>query len=232
MISKILGIIPARSGSKGVPDKNIRLLGSKPLIFHTIDVAKTSTYVDDLVVTTDSKKYASILNKEEITVLMRPAELAQDNTPMMPVIHDVINRQRNEYKYILLLQPTTPFRTVGDIDGAIKLLINSNADSVISVYKVEDTHPSRMYTIEKGKLVSFYDEPSNMLRQSLPVVYHRNGAIYACRTDFIMKKNIFVSSNTLPYEMPRNRSVNIDDEFDFKLAEYLIDIENQVIVEE
>lgn len=222
----VLSIIPARGGSKGVPRKNLRLVGGKPLIAWSVLAAKASRYAAHCYVSTEDAEIAEVARAWGAEVMARPAELAGDRTPMAEVIRHAVqvgeaNRDR-PYDYVLLLQPTAPMRQAGDIDGALEILIQSNADSVVSVYRVEDAHPARMYLIQEGVLEPFCTEPPGALRQDLPAVYHRNGAIYACTRRLIVEEGRLLGGRLLPYIMPKSRSVNIDDLQDLIIADCLM----------
>jgi CMP-N,N'-diacetyllegionaminic acid synthase len=224
-IRRTLGIIPARGGSKGVVHKNIRLVGGKPLIAYSIQAAKESRLVTDYVVSTDDDEIAALADQLGARVEMRPVELAADDTPMLPVIQQVIGKLRESddpFEYAVLLQPTAPLRTGADVDTALEMLFTTGADSVVSVYQVIDAHPARMYRIRDNLLVPYAPEPSNRLRQRLPPVYLRNGAIYAFRCGLIDEQGTLIGANTRPYIMPRERSINIDEEFDLYIADLLL----------
>lgn len=218
---RILGIIPARGGSKGVPRKNVRILGGKPLICHSIDAAKQSKRITHFLVSTDDPEITNIAKSWGAEVLPRPAELAQDTTPMPEVIHHVLRECGAGFDIILLLQPTCPQRTAEDIDAALVAFKDSQAQSVMSVYQVEDHHPARMYQLESGRLTPLFPEWIAARRQDLPAIYHRNGAIYACRVDHFKRTGYLWDERPVPYVMPRERSLNIDDPFDFEIAEFI-----------
>ncbi len=222
-----VGIIPARKGSKGVERKNVRNLGNFPLIHYTICCAKKSKKLNSIYVTTNDEKVKNLSKKMECLVIDRPENLAQDNTPMLPVIkHAIAQIEKNIEKAIdivSLLQPTVPFRSPEDVDIAIAKLISTSADSVIGVVQVFDHHPMRMYRIIDGFLSPYSREPEEgYLRQKLPPVYLRNGAIYTFWRDLILKENSMFGNNILPYIMPPERSINIDAETDFIFAEAIL----------
>ena len=218
---KVFALIPARGGSKGVVRKNVRLLGERPLIAHTIAAAQKSQTVTRFLTSTDDDEIAAVAQAYGSLVLRRPPELAADDTPMIPVILHALDYWEESPDYFVLLQPTTPQRTAADIDAAVQLLHETGADSVVSVYQVEDHHPTRMYVLENGRLHPYATEPTSRLRQALTAVYHRNGAIYACRPQLLRDHNTLIGPDTRPYLMPRARSLNIDDEMDFAFAEFL-----------
>lgn len=220
---RALAIIPARGGSKGVPRKNIRPLAGRPLIAYTIAAARASQLLTAIVVSTDDDEIAAVAAAEGAPVLKRPPELAADETPMIPVVHHVLRTLpiAASCNVIVILQPTTPLRRGEDIDAALTILRDTHADSVVSVYRVADHHPARMYRLENERLVPYDAEHGFAVRQGLPAVFHRNGAIYACRTELAREKNTLVGGDIRPYLMPRERSVNIDDDLDFRFAEFL-----------
>lgn len=228
VIGKTLCVIPARGGSKGVPHKNIRKLGGKPLIVWSVDVALQAPIITDVVVSTDDKEIARIAKEAgAIVPFMRPADLATDNSPTIPVLQHALlemEKLRNtSYDAVLLLEPTSPLRTSKDVESAIRLFYTSDCDSVISVYKLTHTHPIQIKKIVDDKLVPFsFDETEGIRRQDLkPDAYVRNGALYVTGKETLLAGSIRGNS-CCPYIMPQERSVNIDDELDFIIAESLI----------
>ncbi|MCZ7574935.1 MAG: acylneuraminate cytidylyltransferase family protein [Ardenticatenaceae bacterium] len=223
---RTLGVIPARGGSKGIPGKNIRLLAGKPLIAYTIEAARESQLLTRFVVSTDDKEIAAVAKAWGAPVLMRPSELAADDTPMAPVVQHVLSTLRStegDYDYIVLLQPTAPLRTGNDIDGALSLLQASSADSVISLYQVEQGHPYYMYTVENDQPKPLMIVPPGVTRrQQFPAIYVRNGAIYAVKRDILLEQHSFFGARTQAYIMPFLRSINIDTETDLLFAEFLL----------
>ena len=221
-----LGIIPARGGSKGVLRKNIRLVAGQPLIAYSIQAAQASQVLTHCVISTEDGEIASIARALGAEVLPRPTELAGDITPMLPVVRDVFStletRLGTRFEYGVLLQPTAPMRTAADINAAVTILRETSADSVVSVYRVYDHHPARMYRMENERLIPLENEPVGRLRQDLPAVYHRNGAIYAFRRGLIDEIENLIGPDTRPYIMPEERSINIDNETDLLLADLLL----------
>ena len=222
---KVLGIIPARGGSKSVPRKNIQQLAGIPLIAHTIRSAKESKRLTHFLVSTDDKEIADVSARAGAPVLMRPAELGQDETPMPPVLLHALDeeaRQGRHYDIVLLLQPTCPLRRGSEIDAALDLLETEQADVVISVYQVSDAHPARMYYLRDSRLSPLAPQWEMANRQVLPPVYHRNGVIYAARVSVFRKKKTFYVHNAVPFVMPKESAVNIDDPLDLKFAEMML----------
>ena len=224
---RVLGIIPARGGSKGLPGKNIKLLNGIPLIAYTIKEALNSN-LEECIVSTDSDEIAQIARNFGGKVpFLRPAEFATDQASSVDVVLHALDFMREhegkEYDAIMLLQPTTPFRDSEDINEAINILLNSDADSVISVTNVGGSHPARMKFIADGNLIDppFVEAFEGQNRQELPPMYIRNGGIYLTRIDTI-KKGSFKGNISKALVMPEKKSVNIDNIDDFEFAEWLM----------
>ena len=228
MKERVLGVIPARGGSKTIPRKNIRDLLGIPLIAYTIREALKAKTLTRLIVSSEDSEILAVARKYGAeTPFVRPRELATDDSLTIDVvIHAITTVEEQEgtkYNYVVVLQPTTPLRTAEDIDTAVMKLIESGADSVISIVNVGAIHPYRMKTIVNGLLVDYADEEiENMPRQKLPPVYIRNGSIYATKRDVLVEERTFKGKTCIPYEMPEERSVNIDNKFDLMLAESLL----------
>lgn len=226
---KVLAIIPARGGSKGVPDKNIRIVAGKPLIAYAIECAQESRLINRIVVSTDSPIIAQTASDYGAEVLMRPSELAQDETPMPPVLLHVLQTlQENgeNYDLVVLLQVTSPIRTGQDLDNVVEMFaFTPDLDAVISVVPMDDVHPARMYTLDEGQWMNPYIESGEEARrQDLPVVYYRNGCIYAIRPEILKDKKSLMVKNKKAYIMPAKWLANIDDERDVIIAEALINM--------
>ncbi len=224
---KILGIIPARGGSKGLPGKNIKLLNGIPLIAYTIKEALNSK-LDTCIVSTDSEEIAQVARNYGGNVpFLRPTEFATDEASSVDVVLHAIDfmkvNHNQEYDAIMLLQPTTPFRNSEDINQAIDILMSSQADSVISVTDVGGTHPARMKFIVDGNLIDppFVEAFEGQNRQELKPMFIRNGGIYLTRID-VIKGGSFKGTISKALVMPQKRSVNIDDIDDFEFAEWLL----------
>jgi len=220
---KVLAVITARGGSKGLPGKNIIDLGGKPLIQYSIDAAKRALLVDRVVVSTDDEEIARVSKRCGAEVpFIRPQELAGDTSAHIPVVqHAVQHLIDNEgYKpdYVLLLQPTSPFRTAEDIDAAIKIAIKSGAGSIMGVMEVEQ-HPFKLSVIEEQSLKQAFEIPEGYLRrQDFPTYYWENGAIYLVKTQCLMDDSTLKTTDCKPYVMSREHSLDIDDEFDLLTA--------------
>ena len=231
---KILGIITARGGSKGIPGKNIKELAGKPLIAHTIEAAKKSGIFDRVIVSTDNAAIAEVARAYDCEVpFLRPAELAKDSTPHIPVLqHAVIFlKERENYipGYVMILQPTAPLRTATHIREAAALLEASGADSVVSVSEVAGHyHPRWQFTIDdSNRLTIFTGEPFARIvrrRQDFSKTYTRNGAIYVCKTELLFDpvEPNFYGDHVAAYIMKPEESVNIDTMEDWKEAERIL----------
>lgn len=236
-MTTILAIIPARGGSKGIPNKNIAELAGKPLIGWTINNAKSSVNIDRVIVTTDSEKIADIARKFGAEVpFLRPKELAQDDTPgIKPILHvlDWLEEEENySPDYVMVLQPTSPLRITKDIETVISIALEHQADSVVSVSHT-DRHPYWMKTItEDGYLEDWLPSQENSKRrQELPSVYALNGAIYLAKTKLILEKNSFYDNRTFPYVMPTERALDIDTPWDLHLANLILKDRMEILEE-
>ncbi|ABR56003.1 acylneuraminate cytidylyltransferase [Methanococcus aeolicus Nankai-3] len=227
MKNKILALIPARGGSKGLPRKNIKPLLGKPLIAWTIEQAKNSKYVDKVVVSTDDEEIAEISRKYGAEVpFLRPKELARDDSPTIDTIMHATNwfEERGEiFDIIVLLQPTSPLKTTEDIDNAIELFLNNkNALSLVSV-KENEHPPFWSFKIENDYIKPLFgNEYINKRRQELPKCHIPNGAIFISYIKVLKEYRTFYTPKTISYIMPPERSVDIDNEFDFLLAEFIL----------
>lgn len=222
---KILALIPARGGSKGIKDKNIKLLHGRPLIAYSIDCGLQSKYVDSVVVTTDSEKIAEISRQYGARVpFMRPAEYAQDtSTTLVAVLHAVnaLKEMGETYDALLLLQPTQPLRTSEDVDKAIEVYFANGEADLISVSPVSE-HPVLMRTIgEDGRLRPLLDRAITIRRQDMPPCYRLDGCIYINNIKNLNESTNF-AANSVSYIMEHSHSVDIDDLADFYLAEYYL----------
>jgi CMP-N,N'-diacetyllegionaminic acid synthase len=227
---KVLVVIPARGGSKGVPRKNIRLVGGKPLIAYTIEPAlAVRDRLHRLIVSTDDTEIAAVATRYGAEApFLRPADLGGDKVPMVPVLQHAV-RVIEEMDgilldWVLLLQPTCPFRAPEDILATLDLASAGGCDSVISVVRVLAHHPILMKKIEDDQLLPFVIEEKEGTRRQdyTPPAYMRNGSIYLTRRDNLMENNSIWGKVIRPYIMPEERSVNVDSEMDMKLVEFMI----------
>jgi len=222
---RIVGIIPARAGSKGLPDKNIRLLCGKPLIYYTITAALAARSIEKVIVSTDSDRIAEIAKSYGAEVpFLRPAELAGDDTARLPVVRHAAMFLAESQKYqpdiFVTLQPTSPLRRAEHIDAAVEILNNTQADAVMSVCEAEHS-PYWMRRIEGGgRLVPILPDSNQYTRrQDLPPVYRINGAVYVETYSSVFNETSRSEGNIHALVMDRVDSIDIDEEIDFKVAE-------------
>jgi CMP-N-acetylneuraminic acid synthetase len=224
----ILGIIPARGGSKRIPNKNIVPLAGKPLISYTILAAQNSRLLTDCLISTDSSKIAKVAARYGGKVpFMRPRSLATDTASTYDVVIHALRRFEKtsawRVKAVLLLQPTAPLRNAHDIDTCIRLLErNPGTDSVVSFYEAGAEHPNYMYVRRGSSLLPLFSAKTSRRRQDFEVVLVRNGVLYLTRREAILRQGSMIGRRIVPYLMPRERSVNIDEPADLRWAELLL----------
>ncbi|OUU29742.1 MAG: hypothetical protein CBB97_02110 [Candidatus Endolissoclinum sp. TMED37] len=219
---KVLGVITARGGSVRLPKKNILNFSGKPLIAYTIEQAKKSNYLDNIICSTDSKEIKDIaLNYNCSVPFMRPKYLAKNSTNTLDVLIHLCKKIKS-YDYIVLLQPTSPLRITKDIDEALEKCEKYNAFSVISVNKLDKKTNSMFHLDKNNNLNSFEKGFTKFNKKKLTKsIFLLNGAVYVLRYKNIIKKLPLISNKTIAHIMPNNRSIDIDDEIDFLLAEIL-----------
>ena len=224
-----LAIIPARAGSKGLPGKNIIDLCGKPLVVWSIEAGLHSSYIDEVVVSSDSDEILNIAKKYHASTIKRPSELASDSANSESVIHHVVESFKvsgKNYDYLVLLQPTSPLRTANDIDTAIEILFRNNAKTLISVYELPHTPYKAFTTNAEGFLEGIVDNESPFKRrQDLPPAYMSNGAIYIVESSFFKQTQKLFSSSTIPFIMPIEKSYDIDTIDDLKKVEKTMNLE-------
>ncbi len=220
-VTEVLAVIPARGGSKGVPGKNLRELGGKELIRWTIEAAIATTGIDRTLVTTDDETIARVARGAGAEVIDRPAELATDDAPTIDAVLHAIAGLPDE-SIVILLQPTTPLRTAADIDGALAMFAAGGGDTLVSVCAVE--HPPHLsFVIEDGHLEPLFGRPAfDLRRQDLPEAVRPNGAIYISRAGALREHQTFYGARILAFEMPPERSVDIDAELDLIVVSALL----------
>lgn len=222
---KILALIPARGGSKGIKDKNIIFLAGKPLIAYSIEAAKYSKYIDDIIVTTDSEKIAEISKQYGASVpFIRPAELATDTSKTIDaVLHAIrtLETMGKEYDVLVLLQPTQPLRTNNDIDEALEVYYKNKEEGLVSVSFVDDSPLLIRSISNEGKLLNLLSQNSTCRRQDMPEYYKVNGCIYINKIDEI-NENMSFNDNKVPFIMRKEHSVDIDELSDLWMAEYYL----------
>lgn len=227
---RVLAVIPARGGSKGVLRKNVREVCGKPLIAWTIEAALAAgPLLSRVIVSTEDAEIAEVSRRYGAEVpFVRPAELAGDEVPMLPVLQHAARfveaQEGRRLDWVLLLQPTEPFRTVADIEAALALGRADGCDSVISVVQVFAVHPILMKKIEGDRLLPFcIEEKEGTRRQDYaPAAYMRNGAIYLTRRDVLLEQGSIWGDVIRPYVMPPERSQGVDSEIDLELVDVLL----------
>ncbi len=231
---KVLAVIPARGGSKGLPRKNIRNLANKPLIAHAIEEAKKCKLIDRLIVSTDDEEIAEVAKRYGAEVpFLRPKELATDEISIIPVLkHTIEFFESNGYaiENIVSIQPNNPLITTEEIGKIIEKLLNTNCDSVVSIVKMHE-HPYRAMKLEGDKLKPLFPEHEKYLqRQDLPEFYRFSGAIYARKAELIKNwngKDFALGDDVRGVVVDEKKAIDIHTEIDLKLAELLIKDENR-----
>ena len=224
----VLAVIPARGGSKRLPNKNILDLAGKPLITWSIKAGIKSEYIDKVVVSSDSDDILNISQKNGADIIKRPKDLASDKATSFDAIKHTIENINESFDYVILLQPTSPLRNDIHIDEALELFFKKKANAVISVCET-DHSPLWSNTLPKdGSMERFIDDKIKNLRsQDFPTYYRLNGAINICRTDKLLEeKTFFIKDNIYAFKMDRESSVDIDEKIDFQLAKLMIEKEN------
>jgi len=230
---RILAVTLARGGSKGIPNKNMYDINGRPLLYYTINEVKKSKYITDYFVSSDSDDILKYSKLQGCNTIKRPDELASDEASSADAllhaldIASVAGRHKyslqDPYDLIVEIMATNPLKTVEDIDAVIEKLVQTKADSVVSVVQVQDHHPSRLKYIQDDQLKDFYPEPTESRRQDLtPNAYIRNGSIYATTIESFRTHKRRLGPDTRPYIMSEDHTVNIDRLMDLHLAEIII----------
>ncbi|MBM7703018.1 cytidylyltransferase domain-containing protein [Metabacillus iocasae] len=226
---KIIALIPARGGSKGIPYKNIKLLGGKPLIAWTIEVAKSIPEIDQVVVSTDDLNIAIVSQYYGAEVVTRPEAISGDYAMSIDVVRHVLGackEQDEHYDVMLYLEPTSPLRTTDDIYNCLDLLLDQdNSHTSVATFSEAELNPVRAWRVEGTKPYTFIENANPFLpRQQLPKAYQLNGAVYAFYVDVVTPTSkVFLNQHTGAVIIPKDRTIDIDDEKDFLLAELLIE---------
>jgi len=221
---KIIAIVPARSGSKGFPNKNIAVLKEKTLIELAVKLAVDSMEVDDVYISTDSPDYERIaINAGAKSLGLRSEELSSEFAKTIDVIIDFLSKGTKDFDYVLLLQPTSPVRSLEDIKNIVRIIEENDCNSVVSVTKLNEPHPFKLKKITKsGYLSSFIEGKSSEIpRQLLPECYSLNGAFYLINKDVLLEKESFFTGKTMPYVM--KHKINIDSEEDFLFLKSMVE---------
>lgn len=228
---KILAIIPARGGSKGLPGKNIKILNGKPLIGWTIEQAKACEFIDEIFVSTDSAEIAKVAEQFGISVpSLRPVELASDTSSSMDVVIYTINLLENspnnstkkEFDYIILLEPTSPLRKKDDLKQILKQVVdNVDADGIITLGEVHMEHPMIVKKVNKdGIIVSYITDVQKITqRQQADKAYFPYGVAYVIKKEVFIREKTFYTNNIIPYFIERWQNYEVDDIYDFLCVE-------------
>jgi CMP-N,N'-diacetyllegionaminic acid synthase len=225
---RVLAIVTARAGSKGLPGKNYRLLHGKPLVSYALDAGLHSQYVDDVILTSDCPVCIEIANKADVMVpFIRPDYLSADTVPSADVIeHAIVNLKKkdSEYDLFVLLEPTSPLRDSSDVDSALEAMMESKFQAIVSVCEAEDQHPAFMFRLGKsGDLVTWSSNKFKALRrQDLSPAYFLEGSVYISFVNVFIERRTFCHGNTGAYVVPKWKSLEIDDLADFICVEAIM----------
>ena len=234
MRKKVLGLIPARGGSKGVPRKNIKILGGRPLLYYTAKPALESKLLNKVIISTEDQEIADIARTLGIEVpFLRPQELALDTTPTLPALIHALEFMKNElneeYDYLCLLQPTNPLRDVETIDACIAKIIEEDLDSVFTTLEVPtEVNPHWVYFEKENQTLELSTggyEPIPR-RQSLPRAYYREGSVYVTKTSVILEQNSLYGNKVGGYLLNQPCPINIDTMEDWEKAESYFKLNN------
>ena len=221
----VIAVVPARSGSKGFPNKNMARIGGRSLLELAIEVGKDAALVEDVYVSTDSQEYADVAAKAGARIAgLRPAALAGDAVKTSTVVTDLLRQLGIQDGIVVLLQPTSPIRTPGDVDDVVRILEREDIDAVATVEALEEPHPEKVKRRNADGILESYipGVSSETPRQQLPTAYRLNGAIYAIRTSVLLAGETFLPPRT--YGHPIASAVNVDREEDFILLRTLFEM--------
>jgi N-acylneuraminate cytidylyltransferase/CMP-N,N'-diacetyllegionaminic acid synthase len=226
---KVLGIIPARAGSKGLPGKNTKHFCGKPLIAYAIEAGSNCEFIDDLIVSTDSQEIAEIARKLGAQVpFIRPANLAFDITLTTDVVIHALDffkdNMKQIFEYVIVIEPTSPLRDSTDLTKAMEnLLKHETAKSIVGICLTENQNPKYLFKLQNNNNLVKYDKSNDTLprRQDLDEVYFVEGSLYISDVDYFRQNKTFYHDKTMGYILPKWKSIEIDDIFDFIMAEAL-----------
>jgi CMP-N-acetylneuraminic acid synthetase len=218
----VLAIIPARGGSKGVPRKNIRLLAGKPLIAYTIEAAYECKCIDLVVVSSEDDEILKVAENFGAKAIKRPNRLASDESLSIDTVLHVLS-MFDQYEIVILLQPTSPLRSIDDILGALRVFIDSEATSCISVAETPISPLRSFEILPNGRLQRIIDLEVPNRRQDAPIFYVANGAIYISNKKWLKESRKFLTADTVGYVMPALRSLDIDAEYELDFCEFIVE---------
>lgn len=226
---RVLGLLPARGGSKGIPGKNIKPLLGKPLIAWAAAALANAVEVEQKICSTDDSRIADVAVTYGLEVpWLRPAELARDDTLVVDVIAHALNAMLADsgiaYSHVALIQATSPTVTAQDIDSAICLALEKDADTVITGFHAGQRHPATMYTVaEDGSVHWLLEQRQRMARrQDLPPIFVRTGLVYVMKADVVLNRRSIYGDRVVSLVVPEERAITIDEESDFRLAEFML----------
>ena len=220
---RVLAFIPARAGSRRVPNKNLRLLNGLPLIHYTIEQAKASPLIDKIVVSSDSEKILAYARSCGVIGIPRPSSISGDASPTVDAVRhalDVLAGENYVPDCVVILQPTSPLRSADDITSCVRLYQNGSIQTVVSVVEANPFWTLKKTNKEIMPVLGW--DYFKLRKQDLPKAYALNGAVFVARTDYLRKNALLVGRRTKLYEMPPERSIDIDEEIDFAFAEFLL----------
>ena len=224
----VTAVIPVRAGSKGIRGKNLRRVGRDTLLERTIKLAKRSPYVDRIVVSTDDPEMYALAQAHHVAApALRPAELATDTATTIDVLLQLIDSVPIQTGYILLLQVTSPLRTLADLNACCEAFAqgvrDGQAEAIVSLVRHDAPHPNKIQKIEHGFVQSYLGTNASVARQSLPEVFSLNGAFYLIQRDTLISQRTLLPKKTLPFIMPPERSINLDSKLDLDILEALLE---------
>lgn len=221
----VLAIVPARSGSKGLAHKNIKIMNGKPLMVWSIEHALKSEFIDKVIVSTDSVHYAKIAEESgAIVPFLRPNSISNDTATSFEVINHTIEYMKTQGEYfdiILLLEPTSPLRTLDDIENGILAILKKNYTSVVSMCRVKSSHPEFMFSSNEDRSIKPYISNITLRRQEVKELFYLDGNIYASWIDRYQDEKTFCGRNSTYIVTPELRSFEVDDQNDFDLVELI-----------
>jgi len=222
---KVLAIVPARGGSKGVPRKNLRMVGGRPLIAWTIAAAKAAAAVDRVILSSEDQGIIAAGRDAGCDVpFVRPAELATDSASLLDVVHHAVAQCGDGFGWVVLLQPTSPLRAASDIDATLKTCQDAHAPACVTVTPADKNPLWMFFREDDGRMRPVIETSTTpaFRRQDLPQAYALNGAVYAARRPWLAGRNSFLSAGTVCHVMPRERSIDVDTEMDFVILRALL----------
>ena len=222
---KTIALIPARGGSKGIPNKNMININGKPLISYTLELVTKINFFSSIIISSDSKDIIEYCRKnyQNVEIHVRSSGLSSDQSPIKDTVYEILKESDSSIDSLMLLQPTSPLRSNKNILEAIDIFEkNTVFNSLVSVCPMDDLHPARMYWKNKNTLKPIMKKYQHKRRQDIPLAYYRNGSIYLVRKTLFMEERNILVEPIYGYEMPRSQLLNIDDFQDLKLAEVLL----------